>query len=81
MKRSKFIIIFTLLTLNMSLAFAKDQFEQNCQSDQTCENLEQNDSNFYNADISENQAEGAFALADEMMGNIGRSIAGEFEAE
>ena len=73
----------TLIILTLSL-FSLTAFCSNeavCINDKDCEELSALPSEFNNPEVTVEQSENAYVLADEILIDIGRSIAGDFEEE
>lgn len=52
-----------------------------CVNDNDCEELTALPAEFNNPDVSSDQIDNAYVMADKVLSDIGRSIAGDFEQE
>lgn len=72
----KFIILIAVLTFSLNI-FAT--LESTCEATDNCNALTALPSEFNNPEITQAQTDKAFLMADEVLSDIGRSIAGDFE--
>lgn len=72
----KYIVLMALLTFSFNVFSAKDS---TCEVNEDCSALSVKTSEFNNPEVTSAQADKAFVMADEILNDIGRSIAGDFE--
>lgn len=70
--------IFLTITLVASFSVLSAS-DSTCESNEDCTALIGEASNFNNPEVTREQADNAFVMADEILSDIGRSIAGDFE--